>query len=108
MLPPGPGGPGLQGAFGDEVVHGILAAGLAFCRQRRAGAGRAGALHGGIGCRRPLCRGTAPIPGRNTPTGRVRIRPSLLPSTEVYSVLRETDFRRSASRGGAASSTRSR
>ena len=52
---------------------------------------------------RPMRRCRREIPGPRYGYG-----PSLLPSTEVYTVLRETGSRRSASRGCAASSTRLR
>ena len=91
---------GLTGAFGDEVFHGIFGGGTGPSGGRRAGAG-ARALHGGIGFRCPLCGGAAP-----GSRAAVRTRPhygpgprygygpgpSLLPSTEVYSVLRDNGF----------------
>ena len=79
-----------------KLFTGSLAAGLVLL----AGGAQAqvpGPLHGGIGFRGPLCDGTAPGSGRRRAALRaraaLRIRPgSLLPSTEVYSVLRDNGF----------------
>src|SRR6185295_11373770 len=49
---------GLTGAFGDEVFHGIFGGGTGPSGGQRAGADTR-ALYGGIGCRDPLCGGTA-------------------------------------------------
>ena len=94
MLPLGPVAAGLTGAFGDEVVHGIFGGGTGPSGGRRAGAG-ARALQGGIGFRTVvLCGGAVRrFPGRTTyPGRRYGYGPSLLPSTEVYSVLRDNGF----------------
>ena len=89
-------GTGLTGAFGDEVVHGIFVRRGWCCSLAGAQAQALVSLtgHGGADLRRrPTWR--RPMPRRRVTAmarAALRLRPGLLPLTEVYAVLRENGF----------------
>ena len=97
MLPLGPGGCGAYRSIADEVVHGIFGGGTGAC-WRAARRRRCRAYENG---RSPYAAASdfdapyaapQPVPGPNTPGPRYGYGPSLLPSTEVYAVLRDNGF----------------
>jgi hypothetical protein len=92
MLPLGPGGCGAYRSFRMKLFTGSLAAGLVLL----AGSAQAqvpGPYTAASDVDAPYAMAPRPVPGpRFEPGPRYGYSPSLLPSTEVYSVLRDNGF----------------